>query len=75
MKFLDWYLKIAVVSAMIGGSMELFMIKTGFCVRTLLLTSFSHIFTHTETLFSCSNLIFFIYCVDNSLIDKSPSRT
>ncbi|KAG8364358.1 hypothetical protein BUALT_Bualt19G0120500 [Buddleja alternifolia] len=31
MKFLDWYLKIAVGSAMIGGSMELFMIKTGFC--------------------------------------------
>ncbi|GER50142.1 UDP-N-acetylmuramoylalanine--D-glutamate ligase [Striga asiatica] len=31
MKFLDWYLKIAAVSALIGGSMELFMIKTGFC--------------------------------------------
>ncbi|KAL7144563.1 hypothetical protein ABFS83_07G020800 [Erythranthe nasuta] len=30
MKFVDWYLKIAVVSAMIGGSMEFFMIKTGF---------------------------------------------
>ncbi|KAK4372536.1 hypothetical protein RND71_007920 [Anisodus tanguticus] len=30
MKFWDWYVKIAVVSAMIGGSMELFMIKTGF---------------------------------------------
>lgn len=30
MKFWDWYLKIAVVSAMIGGSMEFFMIKTGF---------------------------------------------
>lgn len=37
MKFLDWYLKIAVVSALVGGSMEIFMIKTGFCVRTLLL--------------------------------------
>ncbi|KAK3039027.1 hypothetical protein RJ639_027512 [Escallonia herrerae] len=37
MKFLDWYLKIAIGSAMIGGSMEFFMIKTGFCVRTLLL--------------------------------------
>ncbi|KAJ0512882.1 hypothetical protein HanHA300_Chr10g0351161 [Helianthus annuus] len=31
MKFLDWYLKIGVVSAAIGGSMEYFMIKTGFC--------------------------------------------
>lgn len=31
MKFLDWYVKIAVVSAAIGGSMEYFMIKTGFC--------------------------------------------
>ncbi|KVH89829.1 uncharacterized protein LOC112521430 [Cynara cardunculus var. scolymus] len=30
MKFLDWYVKIAVVSAAIGGSMEYFMIKTGF---------------------------------------------
>ncbi|KAL9249686.1 hypothetical protein AKJ16_DCAP01142 [Drosera capensis] len=35
MKFLDWYAKIAVVSALVGASMELFMIKTGFCVRTL----------------------------------------
>ncbi|KAF5798644.1 hypothetical protein HanRHA438_Chr07g0305521 [Helianthus annuus] len=33
MKFLDWYLKIGVVSAAIGGSMEYFMIKTGFCSR------------------------------------------
>ncbi|KAJ0699413.1 hypothetical protein HanOQP8_Chr10g0355571 [Helianthus annuus] len=31
MKFLDWYLKIGVVSAAIGGSMEYFMIKTDFC--------------------------------------------
>ncbi|THF94209.1 hypothetical protein TEA_029979 [Camellia sinensis var. sinensis] len=31
MKFWDWYLKISVVSAMIGGSMEFFMVKTGFC--------------------------------------------
>ncbi|MFS7997818.1 putative transcription factor C2H2 family [Helianthus anomalus] len=31
MKFLDRYLKIGVVSAAIGGSMEYFMIKTGFC--------------------------------------------
>ncbi|KAK4755744.1 hypothetical protein SAY87_009501 [Trapa incisa] len=30
MKFLKWYVKIAVVSSLIGGSMELFMIKTGF---------------------------------------------
>ncbi|KNA10042.1 hypothetical protein SOVF_148050 isoform B [Spinacia oleracea] len=32
MKFLDWYVKIAVGSAMIGASMEFFMIKTGFCM-------------------------------------------
>lgn len=30
MKCLDWYLKIGVVSAMIGVSMELFIIKIGF---------------------------------------------
>ncbi|KAI3900733.1 hypothetical protein MKW92_036308 [Papaver armeniacum] len=30
MKFLDWYLKIVVVGATIGASMEMFMIKTGF---------------------------------------------
>ncbi|XP_062150351.1 uncharacterized protein LOC133858917 [Alnus glutinosa] len=30
MKFLDWYLKIAVVSAFVGASMEMFMIKTNF---------------------------------------------
>ncbi|KAL5541774.1 hypothetical protein UlMin_009484 [Ulmus minor] len=30
MKFLDWYLKISVVGALIGASMEMFMIKTGF---------------------------------------------
>ncbi|KAJ0246424.1 DNA mismatch repair protein [Hirschfeldia incana] len=29
-KFLDWYLKIAIGSAIIGGGMEFFMIKTGF---------------------------------------------
>ncbi|KAK3417756.1 hypothetical protein EUGRSUZ_H03704 [Eucalyptus grandis] len=29
-KFLDWYVKIGVFSALVGGSMELFMIKTGF---------------------------------------------
>ncbi|KDO74977.1 hypothetical protein CISIN_1g040666mg [Citrus sinensis] len=32
MKFLDWYLKIAIGAALVGGSMELFMIKTGFCM-------------------------------------------
>ncbi|KAG9136873.1 hypothetical protein Leryth_026099 [Lithospermum erythrorhizon] len=30
MKFLGWYLKIAIGSAIVGGSMEMFMIKTGF---------------------------------------------
>ncbi|KAG6505235.1 hypothetical protein ZIOFF_037589 [Zingiber officinale] len=30
MKFLDWYLKIGAVSALIGASMEVFMIHTGF---------------------------------------------
>ncbi|KAJ0751078.1 hypothetical protein HanLR1_Chr05g0189521 [Helianthus annuus] len=35
MKFLDWYLKIGVVSAAIGGSMEYFMINTGFCKSPL----------------------------------------
>ncbi|KAK4433959.1 hypothetical protein Salat_0558600 [Sesamum alatum] len=39
MKFLDWYLKIGVVSAMIGGSMELFMIKTGFYDKVTVLES------------------------------------
>ncbi|KAK6130373.1 hypothetical protein DH2020_035776 [Rehmannia glutinosa] len=39
MKFLDWYLKIAAVSAMIGGSMELFMIKTGFYDKVTVLES------------------------------------
>lgn len=32
MKFVDWYVKIGVVSTLIGASMELFMIKTGFCM-------------------------------------------
>lgn len=36
MKFLGWYVKIGTVSVLIGASMEMFMIKTGFCVRTLL---------------------------------------
>ncbi|XP_057485629.1 uncharacterized protein LOC130771934 [Actinidia eriantha] len=39
MKFWDWYLKIAVVSAMIGGSMEFFMIKTGFYDKVTVLES------------------------------------
>ncbi|KAL1803837.1 hypothetical protein DCAR_0935521 [Daucus carota subsp. sativus] len=29
-KFLDWYVKIGVAAAIVGGGMELFMIKTGF---------------------------------------------
>ncbi|XP_019057861.1 PREDICTED: uncharacterized protein LOC104820449 [Tarenaya hassleriana] len=29
-RFLDWYLKIAIGSALVGGGMEFFMIKTGF---------------------------------------------
>ncbi|XP_022854480.1 uncharacterized protein LOC111375811, partial [Olea europaea var. sylvestris] len=39
MKFLDWYLKIALVSATIGGSMEFFMIKTGFYDKVTVLES------------------------------------
>ncbi|PSR85168.1 4-hydroxyphenylpyruvate dioxygenase [Actinidia chinensis var. chinensis] len=39
MKFWDWYLKIAAVSAMIGGSMEFFMIKTGFYDKVTVLES------------------------------------
>ncbi|RVX21934.1 hypothetical protein CK203_001444 [Vitis vinifera] len=39
MKFLDWYLKIAAVSALIGASMELFMIKTGFYDKVTVLES------------------------------------
>lgn len=35
-KFLDWYLKIGVASALVGASMEFFMVKTGFCVRNFL---------------------------------------
>ncbi|XWS08663.1 hypothetical protein CRYUN_Cryun40dG0020700 [Craigia yunnanensis] len=38
-KFLDWYLKIAVGAALIGGSMELFMIKTGFYDKVTVLES------------------------------------
>ncbi|CAL5347078.1 unnamed protein product [Camellia sinensis] len=39
MKFWDWYLKISVVSALIGGSMEFFMVKTGFYDRVTVLES------------------------------------
>ncbi|GLT99222.1 hypothetical protein SLE2022_166750 [Rubroshorea leprosula] len=38
-KFLDWYLKIAVGSALVGASMELFMIKTGFYDKVTVLES------------------------------------
>ncbi|KAF8017042.1 hypothetical protein BT93_H2295 [Corymbia citriodora subsp. variegata] len=38
-KFLDWYVKIAVFSALVGGSMELFMIKTGFYDKVTVLES------------------------------------
>ncbi|XP_068478959.1 uncharacterized protein [Phaseolus vulgaris] len=39
MKFLDWYLKIGVVSALVGASMEVFMIKTGFYDKVTVLES------------------------------------
>ncbi|XP_023917054.1 uncharacterized protein LOC112028587 [Quercus suber] len=39
MKFLDWYLKIALMSAGIGASMEFFMIKTGFYDKVTVLES------------------------------------
>ncbi|XXG54271.1 hypothetical protein AAC387_Pa03g2198 [Persea americana] len=39
MKFLDWYLKIAGVSALIGASMEFFMIQTGFYDKVTVLES------------------------------------
>ncbi|XP_052190561.1 uncharacterized protein LOC127800152 [Diospyros lotus] len=39
MKFWDWYLKIAVGSALVGGCMELFMIKTGFYDKVTVLES------------------------------------
>ncbi|GLU08311.1 hypothetical protein SLE2022_252290 [Rubroshorea leprosula] len=38
-KFLDWYLKIAFGSALVGASMELFMIKTGFYDKVTILES------------------------------------
>ncbi|KAK7264612.1 hypothetical protein RJT34_32221 [Clitoria ternatea] len=39
MKFLDWYLKIGAVSALVGASMEFFMIKTGFYDKVTVLES------------------------------------
>ncbi|XP_024022651.1 uncharacterized protein LOC21406329 [Morus notabilis] len=39
MKFLDWYLKISVGAALIGASMEMFMIKTGFYEKVTVLES------------------------------------
>ncbi|KAF7837168.1 uncharacterized protein G2W53_005650 [Senna tora] len=39
MKFVDWYLKIGVVSALIGASMELFMINTAFYDKVTVLES------------------------------------
>ncbi|KAJ8773575.1 hypothetical protein K2173_005821 [Erythroxylum novogranatense] len=39
MKFLDWYSKIAIGSALVGASMELFMIKTGFYDKVIVLES------------------------------------
>ncbi|KAH9608315.1 hypothetical protein KSS87_007802 [Heliosperma pusillum] len=39
MKFLDWYLKIAVGSAIVGASMEMFMLKTGFYDKVTVLES------------------------------------
>ncbi|KAM6566001.1 hypothetical protein CsatA_025129 [Cannabis sativa] len=39
MKFLDWYLKISFGAAVVGASMELFMIKTGFYDKVTVLES------------------------------------
>ncbi|XP_020580604.1 uncharacterized protein LOC110024788 [Phalaenopsis equestris] len=39
LKFLDWYLKIAAVSAFVGASMEIFMIHTGFYDKVTVLES------------------------------------
>ncbi|XP_010914401.2 uncharacterized protein [Elaeis guineensis] len=39
MKFSDWYLKIAAVSAACGAAMELFMIHTGFYDKVTVLES------------------------------------
>jgi hypothetical protein len=50
MKFLDWYVKIGVASALVGASMEFFMVKTGFCVRNFLTYSLNTLFIFA---FSC----------------------
>ncbi|KAJ0979708.1 hypothetical protein J5N97_015182 [Dioscorea zingiberensis] len=39
MKFAGWYLKIAAVSSLIGASMELFMVHTGFYDKVTVLES------------------------------------
>ncbi|PON80287.1 DNA mismatch repair protein [Parasponia andersonii] len=39
MKFLDWYLKISIGAALIGASMEFFMINTGFYEKVTVLES------------------------------------
>ncbi|XP_072994848.1 uncharacterized protein, partial [Typha latifolia] len=39
MRFLGWYLKIAAGSALVGASMELFMIHTGFYDKVTVLES------------------------------------
>lgn len=41
MRFVGWYMKIALGSAMVGAAMELFMIHTGFCSSP----STSHLFS------------------------------
>uniref|UniRef100_A0A251TGL9 Uncharacterized protein n=1 Tax=Helianthus annuus TaxID=4232 RepID=A0A251TGL9_HELAN len=56
MKFLDWYLKIGVVSAAIGGSMEYFMIKTGFW--------FYFIFIHHRRIFIFNLILFYFFGFD-----------
>ncbi|AES63116.2 hypothetical protein MTR_2g005070 [Medicago truncatula] len=37
--FLDWYFKIGVASALVGASMEFFMVKTGFYDKVTVLES------------------------------------
>ncbi|EPS64915.1 hypothetical protein M569_09868, partial [Genlisea aurea] len=39
MKYLGWYLKIGVFSAVVGGCMELLMIKTGFYDKVTVMES------------------------------------
>ncbi|XP_078154691.1 DNA mismatch repair protein [Carex rostrata] len=39
MKFVGWYVKIALGSAMVGAAMELFMIHTGFYDKVTVLES------------------------------------